>query len=719
MLPRSAWIVPLLARLLGACGDPSLAPTPDFAAARPGPVIRLVEREAKISGEARADDAVLAEWSGEQLAPWQLRGEGSEVLLSSPPLDRIHDVGTIELEIAPGGADRLDLIPTMHGDTTASIRRARRIEVPLEQKLPPDIAVRLRIDVTEAIGGNMRDTVHEPQLVQLELTLLGAIPAAVRLQSVRLLRRDAVALPFAARPAMAEIRGRLHPSWWVRGDSAAEIDLDLPAGEPELRWFAGAIGTGEVPRVHVLAGDTAVPLDVGGELSGEPTWRARRASLSAFAGRRVQIRLSNAGSGIALFGDPRVVVPAARERASDVLVYLIDTLRADHIGAFGAPYAGITPNLDRLIEAGVGFEMALSHSPWTKPSVATLLTGLLPTTHRVGSRTLSDRLPATVSVLPERFRHAGWRAGSFAANPLGSTLSGLERGFGTALAPRFWRRRPALGRNPSAAQVRKELLGWIDEEPDRPFFAYVHLMEVHPSGREHHGRERPEGFTAYATSVRTADADLGALLDSLAERGRLDDLLLVVLSDHGDSFGGHGWRFKFHGTSLFQDQIHVPVVFWHHRESGRPLVRQPAGLADVAPTLLALFDLPPLEHADGTALDVYGSNEGAAARSVSSALIRFPHAPNAAVQHAMVDPSRRKVLRIGNEQPLAYDLRRDPGETGSPQPRGTAELLRDLDQRIDALSVRAGHFRERHGPVAAEALDAGELQRLRALGYIR
>ena len=80
---------------------------------------------------------------------------------------------------------------------------------------------------------------------------------------------------------------------------------------------------------------------------------------------------------------------------------------------------------------------------------------------------------------------------------------------------------------------------------------------------------------------------------------------------------------------------------------------QPTGLADVTPTLLALFGLPPIPEADGVALGVDGA--GPAGRAIASALIRFPHAPDAAVQHAIVDPSHVKVLRIGNEPPLAFD----------------------------------------------------------------
>jgi hypothetical protein len=629
-------------------------------------VLRLVELEAAISGEVRSDDAVLAAWSGERLSAWQQRLEGADVVISSPELGRVREVGAVELEITPGGASRLDLSPTMHGDAGDSIRRARRVEVPLERDPAPGRSVHLRIDVAEAIGGNIADTVHDPQLVQLDITVREPMPGGFRLHAVRLLRRDVVAVPFAARRAVAEIDGRLHPSWWVRGGGAVEMEVNLPAGEPSLRWFQGMKGSGALPRVEVITSGRSLALGGGSEREDERSWRLQRASLANHAGERVRIRLSNAGSGIALFGDPRVVARAEPPRPSDVLVYLIDTLRADHVGAFGASYPGITPNLDRLIEAGVGFEMALAHSPWTKPSIATLMTGLLPTTHRVGSGALSDRLPATVPVVQERFQQAGWRTGAFAANPLGSTLSGLERGFGTALAPRFWRRRPALGRNPSGAQIRKEVLRWLDEEPDRPFFAYVHVMEAHPSGRAHHGRGRPEGYTAYGASVRAADADLGALLEALAERGR-DDLLVIVLSDHGDSRGVHGWRFKGHGTSLFQDQIHVPLVFWHgHGTPG--VVRQPAGLAEAggraARHRVRTDPVPACSHRGHTACPG-GSRppKGAPDRQQRAALLRPAERPG----RDRLSPTRRGCRATDRTRPAD----RWPHRTARPLPRAT------------------------------------------------
>ena len=149
-------------------------------------------------------------------------------------------------------------------------------------------------------------------------------------------------------------------------------------------------------------------------------------------------RFRQDGSGTGLFGNPRIIQSQSGQRAKDVLVYLIDTLRADRLGAGGGPAPGVSPTMDRLAREGAWLDLVLSSSPWTKPAIATLMSGILPTTHRVGAGTYTDRMPGTVALVQERFRAAGWRTGSFSASPLGSTLSALERGFDAAYPPRHW-----------------------------------------------------------------------------------------------------------------------------------------------------------------------------------------------------------------------------------------------------------------------------------------
>lgn len=702
----------LLLAALASCREPG---DPGGLAAsmsrRPGPVIHLVELSAEISGEPRTDDAVLAHWEGNELARWRRKVAEDGVRWISPRLG-VDQVGVIELSLSPGAARRLDITPLMAGDVSADLRRARRVEVPLE-KVGAETELTLHVDVAETLHGNWEDGMRRGRLVSLQLALLGARPETARLASVTLRRSGATLEPFAARAAVAERQGRLHPSWWVRGGAAAELQVAIPAtGEPELRWYDAALGDTRARRIELLS--DGEPVMLREVTAGGRSWRPRRASLVSWAGRNVRVRLSTEGDGVGLFGDPRVVTAGGDDRPMDVIVYLIDTLRADQLGAFGAPLPDASPTLDRLAEEGVAFELAISSSSWTKPAVATLMTGILPTTHRVGSRTLSDRLPASVALLQERFRNAGWRSSSFSANPLGSALSGLERGFDMALPPRFWKGRAELGFHPSGSQLREALLRWIDEEPERPFFAYVHVMEVHPHGRHRRSAPQAPGLSSYAAAVREADEDVGLLLDALAERGRDENLLFVVVADHGESWGAHG--VKGHGTALYQEQIHIPLILWS-RDLAARVVTVPVSLADVAPSLIDAFGLPPLEEAEGVSFEPLLGGGSVAPRWAPSALIRFVHRPDAPPQFSLVSPEGLKSIRSADGRRLRFDLRRDPKETGAEAP-GAEQVERELEARLDRYPLDARAFRDRHGRALAGTLDPEELRRLQSLGYV-
>jgi arylsulfatase A-like enzyme len=689
---------------------------------QPGPVVttaRLTALPATVVGEAQRDSSLITSFDAAALATWERVEKDGAVRITSPVFEKgFPDVGTLELELVPGGGELLALIPVVEGDRIKDGANTRRIEVPIERNLAPGTAVRLRIDLAETLHGNWYDTRRSGRLQRLVLQLPNAPqPDAIGIERLVLRRRGDVEGAYAARAAPAEVDGVFHPSWWVRGGAHVDFELEVPA-DGELRWYDAALGDAE-RRVTVRVEDDGEEIWRG---TGGEGWRARTASLDAFAGQRVVLRLESAGEGVGLFGAPRILGRSddAPVPKGDFLLYMMDSVRADHVGVFGDAPAGRSPTLDRLAKEGIGFARALSHSSWTKPAIATLLTGILPTTHRVGSKTLSDRLPASVERLPDRFRAGGWRTGSFSANPLGSTLSGLEQGFGTALPPRHWSGRTSLGVHPSGHQLHEALLAWIDEEPEQPFFAYVHVMETHSHGIAAARRAVPPGETPEGAALRAADGHLANLLSELAVRGRTD-VTVVVLSDHGDSFGEHGHAYVGHGTSLYQEQIHVPLVIRPPEAPGVGVVDTLAAVSDVAPTLLDLAGLPPLEEAEGRSLRPLLEGGTVEPRSIPSALLRFPHTPDAPQQFSLVRPDGVKRIEIGDGRRLTYDLARDPGELGHPlpPPDAMAEIVRELQARVDAYPEDAAHFAETHGPVEAGALSADELERLRSLGYVR
>lgn len=718
-------------------GRLSLWPPPSRTAAP------LTECAGEISGDAPARRGALKRWDGEALAEWERRSNTEAVTLRGPEIPpEAGEATRLLIVLTPGGAREVRILPMVRARQSEESQRSNRtIIVGLERDAPPDEPVSIRVDLTAAVRDNWGDAVARRRyLERIELSLPGASGERVRLLEVLLAGEGLAYEEAAAGTRRVEIDGLVRPSWYVNPGARTRLRVRIPREHPELRWHDAALGGGPQRVVRLIDGGDGRDLwRSGGSGSG---WSLQRVDLAEWAGRDVAVELAAdpAGgeeAGVAFFGDPRVVGGSPAGPAG-VVLFMIDNLRADRVhviarslaqlspGAGGAGSRSTTPTLDGLGSNGTVFSGALSTSPWTKPAIPTLLTGIWPTTHRVGSVSYSDRLPDSVPVIQGSFRTAGWRTASFSASPLGSSLSALGRGFGLAAPPRRWRGRVNELLHPSADQLHEELLAWIDEEPDLPFFAYVHTLEVHSYRNSRYAGTAGDGIDGYGKAVVDADRAVGDLVSALQERGRHAGVLFVFVSDHGESFGAHGAR--GHGGSLYQSEIHIPLIFAGAALAAAPeelaglTVATPVSLADVAPTLTELAGLPRLPGIGGRSLAPYifeGKAEGDAGAPafLPSALLRYVHNPDAPRQDALVTRDGRKVLRIEGGAEYAFDLREDPLET-TPLPGGAEDLSRMLDGWIANQEAAAAAFAFEHGGAAPGVLDADEAERLRSLGYL-
>ena len=679
------------------------------------PLLRLVECPAEISGETPPRIAPLVSWDAAELQTWKREATDGGVRITSPELGPEARGGSrLHLTLTPGAAKEVWITPLVTGDQSLSHQRLHRgFRVALPPDAKPSSRIDLRLDLDETIRGSWDDETRTGSLSRFEMTFSGVRPEDVVLDAASLegpgsLFEGAIA---ASRPV--EIDGVIRRSWYVHGGGAVRIAVQLPRAELELRWHEGSAQGSSSGTVKVIDGDKVTELSSDGPGSG---WRREARSLAPWRGRSVVLEFSANGGGVAAFGEPRIVPVGIWPDPPLVIVYLIDTLRADRLGAWGSPVPSVSPVIDRLAAEGAMFSRAITSSPSTKPAIPTLMTGIWPTVHRVGAVSDTDRLPGSVRLVQERFRDAGWRTGSFTANPLGSTLSGLERGFGTALPPRHWRDRIGPLGHPSADQLQDALTAWLDEEPDQPAFAYVHTLEVHEYYKPLFQNQVRKGMTPYDIAVNDADTKLGELIEQLRSRGRLSHLLLVVLSDHGESFGDHG--LQGHGSGLFQSQLHVPLVFWGPDLVSRREIDQPVGLPDVAPTLLDLAALPGLPEASGRSVASYLSGNAEPVHDyVAAAFLRFIWNPDAPRQYALVTGQWWKVLRSEDAFELQFDLTTDPQEVRPIErndPRLSA-LIKDWMRQQDA---QAEAFRARHGSPVSGRLDVGDVERLRSLGYV-
>jgi uncharacterized protein (TIRG00374 family) len=314
----------------------------------------------------------------------------------------------------------------------------------------------------------------------------------------------------------------------------------------------------------------------------------------------------------------------------NVLLVMSDAHRTDYTGVYGGG-ADLTPNLDAFAADAVVYDHAFAQAPWTRPSVATILTGRYPSSHTATLK--GSVLPDEVTTLPEVLAAGGYETIALQTNYNLTPFFNFDQGFTDYryLAPElplratdeqaklvFIEMYKKLEAKLAGASERPEeyyVIGEVvtDEalarldtrDEDRPFFMFVGYMDVHDPyfrhpydgfGISHRANPSPdpknEALAAqmkslYAGEVRYWDAQLGRLLDGVKKRGLYDDTLIVVVSDHGEEFGDHGGF--WHGTTLYDEQLEAILVAKYPRSSGLPSgVRVDAWmrLLDVAPLVI-------------------------------------------------------------------------------------------------------------------------------------
>jgi choline-sulfatase len=390
-----------------------------------------------------------------------------------------------------------------------------------------------------------------------------------------------------------------------------------------------------------------------------------------------------------------------------LLLVTIDTLRADHVGAYGYGPA-TTPTLDALARRGVRFERAQSAAPLTGPSHATILTGHYPPVHglRDNARLTID---PKITTLAERLKRTGCRTAAFvAAYPVAGAF-GFGRGFDTfdeglsAAEPGHVAERPANA-------VADAAIGWLRAlgKADAPFFAWLHFYDPHLP------YDPPEAYRArfaspYDGEVAFADGQLGRVLDALRESGRDAQTFVMVLSDHGEGLGDHGEA--THGLLLYESTLRVPLVIAGPGIAAGGVVSDRVGTIDVAPTVLALLGLPPAQELPGRSLRAALAGQPLHEDPLYAESLYGRLNCRWAALRAFTDGNWKLVT--GGDSEL-FDLASDPREAGN-RLAGEAERARrlreGLDRAVAAMAPRGDRLR-------AAAVRTEQAEQLRSLGYV-
>jgi len=413
----------------------------------------------------------------------------------------------------------------------------------------------------------------------------------------------------------------------------------------------------------------------------------------------------------ALGAGPAILLAQSQTLPSIILIS-VDTLRADRLGCYG--YRGRpTPNIDTLTKGGTLFAQVNAQVPLTLPSHVSLFTSSYPFSNGIVDN--GQQLGPNAITLASLLKSKGYQTAAFVGGFVLDRRFGLHQGFDVYDSPFDLRRQK--GSDPGEVkrwgeEVMRAAIEWLNRKPNGPFFAFLHLYDLHtPYGLPPAKRGRYGGKVSYETQIAYVDEVLGEFFKYLAQKKLFDNSLIVFTSDHGEGLGDHGE--STHGYFIYQSTLHVPlIIHWPLGTKRLPdRIVVPARLLDVAPTVVQFAGLTRPEQFQGQSLmGVLNQREPPAPIEIySESLYAYRHFGCSGLQCLQLG----RYKYIDAPRPELYDLVKDPGEADN---RYDSEKSMALSLRERLLAVRSRFRSER--PETSQALSPETVAALSSLGYV-
>lgn len=668
---------------LGACGEPTGVNGPGESASQPVGRVQFLLDAPLLAGNDPPGSATLDAYLAG--ASFSLLGE--PVAASAwRPLASDSGFERVSLRLRMKGGPFVH--PVAEAVTLAGLRPAAP-----DQRLPAEGELLLREqEILRVAGTGGPLSIDYPAarsgLADRLSVLDGDRLAASRLR-VRGGERRAAFLPT---PAHLTYQVDLAPGARLEFAVAAmPLSVRVEPGGLSMASFTDRVPTFRV-RLEEEGGASAVLWERSLAMAESNEFHSVAVDLSAWAGDTVRLHFEAEQPAEALAAEEHVLVAwadpvvssALPDARPNVLVLLLDTLRADRLGCYGNE-RDLTPSLDALAERGVRYADAMSAASWTLPSHASLFTSTYPSQHGLWK---DQVLPAELSTIAEVLRAAGYRTAGFAEGGFLGSAHGFPRGHELYDS-----------KNRDCSVTFDRAAAWIAERTT-PYYAFVHTYQVHspyeppPEFRERfvrpydgalpevvdapeydwsHGGAPPSAedqryvSDLYDAEVAYLDQQVGRFLERLEAAGALENTLLLITSDHGEEFFEHGSA--LHGMSLYQEQLHVPLILaWPGHFDGGAVMEHAVHTIDVAPTIAAAAGVAPPPTWVGAAL---GFEASAASRPLFVPMktlwssSRRVGEPAASLREGDLKYVAYPAdLRRFDEHPGAalFDLASDPGE---------------------------------------------------------
>jgi arylsulfatase A-like enzyme len=586
---------------------------------------------------------------------------------------------TLRIRMRRVGTQRLQVFVNNHslaeGITLADVDEFRDydVAVPADMVRRGENALLLRFGGTTAVDG------ANVSVMLSSIRVIPGTPAA-----------DAhyVAPDYDTLVAQMELAGTSRRAIAVRAPTDVSYYVDVPE-HAHFVFGVGGEGTSGSATAHVVVTpEGAEPHELWtGPIAS--LWNDQSLDLSSYAGQvvRLEMRVDGSWDGRVGWAMPAIMVDppeiaAAGDPVRNVVVILIDTLRASKLRAYEPTSRVRTPVFDDLVEHGTLFMRAQSEENWTKPSVASVLTGLTPATH--GCKTDAARLPDGAEMVSEAFDAQGFATGSFIANGYVSDRFGFDQGWD------YYTNFIREERSTHAEDVYRAAGDFIEQHRQERFFVYVQTIDPHvpydppeeylrmyDPRTDYTGQVQPRmtadllerakrnppqvTFSPSDVTRLTAlhDGDItyhdhwmGEFIHRLETLGVADDTLFVITADHGEEFQDHGsWG---HGHSVYQELLNVPLLFYRPgRVPEGQRLEQTVSTMFIPQTVVEAAGITGMTHAEGRSLmpDIRGGVPAGYQVAFSDMLD----------DRRVIRAGRWKMIINGNNTKM-FDLQEDPHE---------------------------------------------------------
>jgi len=509
-----------------------------------------------------------------------------------------------------------------------------------------------------------------------------------------------------------------------------------------------ALGLAGDERLVAAGAMSLLPLGFGGVVFYNAAFWFRKVELGAeyrfgWSSMSLAFTLTMVGLVGAIFQFRETGGNWALEGDKNVVLITVDTLRRDHVGVYSEGES-LTPNMDKMAEAGILYMNAVTPIPETAPAHATMFTGLHPLRHKVLSN--GNSLSRGYQTVTEVLNQEGYATGAFVSSFAVDSNAGLDQGFlaydddFTPIVPAITRinliRRLAtlwmIAGDPTATPWLFERAGeetvnrfdqWLRSHREVPFLAWIHLFEPHApyenmgDGIDHRSRmddvwtdpERTQLRAQYGEEVRRVDVQVGRIASLLDELDLGDKTLVVLTADHGEMLGEHGYDFNH--FSLFDEVIRVPlIVVAPGLTISNKRVDAQVRLMDLPATILEYLEIDAMEETEGVELIGYGTGQRQATmwcslvgrQGRSSATGRLIGLRNNGIKY---------IRQMDEGSELLFNVEEDPNE--SKNLVSEHEEVLESARRLVSSEATALEVRLRD----TESVDIGAKMMLEALGY--